>query len=116
MVDLDREYDGTFEERLTGKSFEVNYPEPGRYVVRVRVTDSSGKEAGALATLLATQGGPEPEPEPEPETPDPGPTRFGGLAATGGGGCTSAPGGGADARWLGLAAAALALGARRRRR
>jgi MYXO-CTERM domain-containing protein len=49
--DLDRDYDGTFEEKLSGPSFPVKYDAEGTYRVKVRVTDSTGREGTALALI-----------------------------------------------------------------
>ena len=51
LFDLDRAYDGVYEERLKGPSFPVTYEAEGIYRVKVRVTDSTGREAAALAVI-----------------------------------------------------------------
>ena len=51
LFDLDRAYDGVHEERLKGPSFPVTYEAEGVYRVKVRVTDSTGREAAALAVI-----------------------------------------------------------------
>jgi subtilisin family serine protease len=51
LFDLDREYDGAYEERLKAPSFPVKYDAEGTYRVKVRVTDSTGREAAALAVI-----------------------------------------------------------------
>ena len=51
LFDLDREYDGVYDERLKGPSFPVTYDAEGVYRVKVRVTDTTGREAAALAVI-----------------------------------------------------------------
>ncbi len=50
-LELDREYDGAYEEKLASPSFPVKFDEEGTYRVKVRVTDTSGKESAALAVI-----------------------------------------------------------------
>lgn len=104
-IELDREYDGTYDETIDGPSFTVMYAEPGVYFVKVRVTDATGREDASLAKITVV---PRVEEPPDPVAP---PRLF----AAGGGGCATTPGGGPAAHALGLAAIAI-LAARRRRR
>lgn len=73
VFDLDREYDGTYEERLKGASFPVTFADEGTYRAKVRVTDSTGKERAGLALIEVKKGipvdpGTGPEDHPDPET------------------------------------------------
>ena len=106
--ELDRDYDGTYEETLAGPSFEVESPDLGRRVAKVRVTDSTGKEAAALAVIDVVDA---------PKAGGPAGTLQ--LIAGGGGGCATAPGRSGASGAAGLAIAALSLlrrrGARRPR-
>ncbi len=51
LFELDRDYDGVFEEVLASPSVRVDYAEPGRHVVKVRVTDASGRRGQALLRI-----------------------------------------------------------------
>ncbi|WP_437672110.1 S8 family serine peptidase [Sorangium sp. So ce131] len=69
LLDVDREYDGTYEERLSSPSLRVRYDAEGTYRVKVRVTDSTGREAAALAFIDVTARVEPPAPENEPVSP-----------------------------------------------
>ncbi|WP_437805589.1 S8 family serine peptidase [Sorangium sp. So ce1078] len=51
LLDIDREYDGTYEERLASPSLLVRYDAEGTHRIKVRVTDSTGRDAAALAFI-----------------------------------------------------------------
>ena len=46
-IELDRDYDGVFEEKLDMPSFGVRYDAEGTYWVKVRATDATGRTASA---------------------------------------------------------------------
>ncbi|MEO7330586.1 MAG: S8 family serine peptidase, partial [Minicystis sp.] len=50
-LELDREYDGAYEEKLASPSFPVKFEAEGTYRVKVRATDTTGKESAALAVI-----------------------------------------------------------------
>lgn len=105
-LEVDRDYDGTFEEPLAGPALPVTFDALGTYVLKVRATDGGGKSATALAVVDVV----DPPPEPPVETA----VRDGIEPAGGGGFC--ALGGSGDGRALATGAAlALAALARRRR-
>lgn len=106
-IDVDREYDGEFEERLDGPELTVRFDELGLHYVHVRVTDSSGKSARALAEIDVVE-------ESDVDLPDEDDGPEGRLVA-GGGGCAIGPT--TPGSWLGLGMLAIGLlGWRRRRR
>jgi MYXO-CTERM domain-containing protein len=113
-LDLDREYDGTYEEKLAAPSFPVKFDAEGTYRLKVRVTDSTGKEAAALAVIEVKKGASSTTSSSSSST-----SSSSSSGATGGddGGCGCAV---AESHpWIGAwpAAALLAgLSARRRRR
>lgn len=55
-IDVDRDYDGTYDERLAGPSFEVTSATVGEQALSVRVVDSTGKTARALAWVSFKEG------------------------------------------------------------
>jgi subtilisin family serine protease len=106
-VELDRDYDGVFEETLAGAELSVDYAEPGMERVRMRVVDSTGRVGGAVLRIEVEA----------PELPYVDP--WDGLSLAGGGICSvTAPG--ERREGLGVAGVALGLaalaGARRLRR
>jgi hypothetical protein len=61
-IELDRDYDGVFEEILPAPSFSVRYNKVGIYYSKLRVTDPSGRSSEAIArveahAVLAPSGG-----------------------------------------------------------
>jgi subtilisin family serine protease len=80
-VELDRDYDGVFEETLAGAELGVDYAEPGMERVRLRVVDSTGRVGGAVLRIEVEA----------PEAPYVDP--WDGLSLAGGGLCSvNAPG------------------------
>ena len=51
LLELDRDYDGTFEEPLTEPVLRAAPDSPGVYSTRVRATDSTGRQSVALAVI-----------------------------------------------------------------
>jgi subtilisin family serine protease len=51
VVELDRDYDGVFEQRLTSARFTARIDDPEERVVKVRVTDPTGRRSTALIRL-----------------------------------------------------------------
>jgi len=49
VVQLDRDYDGTYDESFDGVTFEVSYLERGVYWSKLQVVDSTGRSEDALA-------------------------------------------------------------------
>jgi subtilisin family serine protease len=49
-VELDRDYDGSYEERIAG-GFWVSYDAPGSYAHKIRAVDPDGREGTALARV-----------------------------------------------------------------
>ncbi|HTJ81707.1 MAG TPA: S8 family serine peptidase [Polyangiaceae bacterium] len=98
VLEIDREYDGTYDETASAASFDLGIDEPGDYVMKVRATDPTGRTDAALLRVHV------------------GPERDVTIQAAGGG-CSTTPGEtGRGAVALSALAAAFALGARRRRR
>jgi subtilisin family serine protease len=61
-IELDRDYDGVYEELLAGPSFSVRYTKVGVHHLKLRATDPSGRTGEALArvevhAVLAPSGG-----------------------------------------------------------
>jgi len=115
LFDLDREYDGVYEERLKGPSFPVKYEAEGVYRIKVRVTDATGRDAAALATIEVKKAAVVPEPTPTP-TPVPA-IVLPPASSTEAGGCGSCRTS-SSSPWTNAwpaAAALVALGLRRRR-
>lgn len=107
-LEVDRDYDGVYEEVLEGRELPVKGDAVGVFTSKVRVTDATGRSAAALAVIdvkeIATE---------EPIVRDP-------LVAAGGGGCAShgrdgSLGAGSFAGGALLAFAVRLLGRRRRR-
>jgi subtilisin family serine protease len=48
-VEIDRDYDGTYEQLLSGHSYQVSFERTGHQVHKLRVVDASGAEASTLA-------------------------------------------------------------------
>lgn len=71
VLELDEDYDGTYETTLSSPSLSVSYPKLGRHVLKLRATDASGRSD---ATLLRIDVRSAPEPnqiegeEPSDET------------------------------------------------
>lgn len=106
LFELDRDYDGTFEEVLSSPSVHVDYAAPGRHALKVRVTDASGRRGQGLLRIKVVE-----EAAPGEGGGDEGPNES--LL---GGGCSTStdhPGRSAVAM-IGLAL--VILGARRRSR
>ncbi len=99
-VDLDRDYDGHYDEVLDGDRFEVRFDAPGVIYSKLRVTDGTGRSGEALARFEVVEPPAIPAAPPEP---DPAPP----LVGRGGGFCLcSTPGAPAPApplAWLALA-------------
>jgi subtilisin family serine protease len=110
QLEVDRDYDGTFEETLMGPALPVTYDALGTYVTKVRATDPGGKSATALAVVDVIEPPPEPPPDDTTVAND-------GIGPGGGGGFC-ALGAGRDGTTFAAAAAVLGLAAfaRRRRR
>lgn len=67
-LDLDRDYDGAYDETLAGPSFSVSFDAVGTYYAKVRATDEGGRTATALAVITVRE--PEPKGSEEPDDPD----------------------------------------------
>lgn len=106
VVTVDRDYDGLFEETLKAPELRVKAEELGVRTMKLCVTDATGRQAFALASV---------EVVPEVEKPAPPVAPAVGLVPGGGGGC-AAGGGRAPGAWsLGaLALAGMRLLRRRR--
>jgi MYXO-CTERM domain-containing protein len=63
VLEIDRDYDGTYDERLSDGSFDVRFDDAGDHVAKLRVTDSSGKQASTLVVITAEQFDDPPEPK-----------------------------------------------------
>ncbi len=116
-VELDRDYDGAYDEHLAGGSFAVQFDDVGRRYLKLRATDPAHKTAQALAVVDVVAELPKPQPKPDP-TPAPyAPIVVSDAPDLTGRSCLcSAPGAPAAApRWE-LALAALAIARFRRRR
>lgn len=104
--EVDRDYDGVFEEKLGGPDLPVPTTEPGTVTAKVRVTDSTGRWTSALAHVTVVPKGTLPDP-----SAGPGPDEDGGCSAAPG-----VPGGGGAGGMLGVIGALGLLGGLRRRR
>jgi hypothetical protein len=51
VIELDRDYDGVFDEVLEDGSFTVSFGSVGTRFLKVRATDASGRSAAALARV-----------------------------------------------------------------
>jgi MYXO-CTERM domain-containing protein len=91
VIEVDREYDGEFEEHLTSAELPVAFDDVGARVIKLRVTDSTGRQAFALADVEVLPAGKAPPPAPSVKP---------------GGGCVAA--GGGEAREPGVSALGLA--------
>jgi len=104
IIEVDRDYDLQFDETLTAPELSLSYEEVGTHILKLRVTDATGRVGATLLRVLVV------EPPPPDEEVDAS------VYATGGGGCAaarSAP----DRTSFGAALAlALAIAARARRR
>ncbi len=105
-LDIDRDYDGVFDDELAGATFDATFDEAGDYVMKVRATDPSGRTGQALLRVHVV----------EPIVDEGGGGSGGsgaGEESPAGGGCAVDGGSGSTgAAWLG----ALAVVALRRRR
>ena len=61
VVDIDRDYDGSFDETLPLDGFSASFDSVGVYWSKLRVTDPSGRSAAALARFEVTVA-PDPKP------------------------------------------------------
>ncbi len=107
--EVDRDYDGAYEEKLTTAALPVRFDAIGTYTMKLRVTDPGGKTAEALAVVDAIQPPPEPEPPGDP---------FAGLSPGGGGLCSASPGSHVRdiSLWASVGLVGAAAGVRRRAR
>jgi len=51
VLDLDDDYDGTYDQTASGKSFDLGLDKTGDYVMKVRATDPSGRSDAALLRI-----------------------------------------------------------------
>jgi hypothetical protein len=51
LVEVDRDYDGIYDEQVTGDEIEVVYDELGEHIVKLRVSDQTGRSDQALAFI-----------------------------------------------------------------
>jgi hypothetical protein len=100
ILDIDRDYDGSFEERLMEPVVRAGLDSPGTYVTKVRATDSTGRQSFALAVIDVLAPSTEPASDP---------------ALVPAGGCAHAAGGGAGWPAFGAVVAALSAALRRSR-
>ncbi len=111
LVEVDRDYDGAYDDVVEGGLLRLDYGVLGEHVVKVRATDATGRVGVALVRVTVVEA-----PAPEPSGDDGG---DGGFFAAGGG-CSSSSGGGRPSpgfgAWLALAAAAILRVSNRQRR
>jgi subtilisin family serine protease len=100
ILELDRDYDGTFEERLMEPVVRGVLDTPGTHYAKVRATDSTGRQSVALAVIDVVAAS---EPRADP-------------ALVAAGGCSQGAGGGGAWWALGAAVGALSAAVRRPRR
>lgn len=112
VLEVDRDYDGVYDEVLKSPMLEVNYAEPGRHILKVRVKDLAGRTDVALVRLQVVA-----------DTDNAGGAGGGagdGEIHAGGGGCSAvAPGPISSSGWATLAALSVVMGragARRRQK
>ncbi|NUP04626.1 MAG: S8 family serine peptidase [Polyangiaceae bacterium] len=108
QIQIDRDYDGVFEETLSAPTLHVSYDQPGRYVVKLRATDPSGRYDQVLVHVDVLGD----ENDVEPSNDDGSTVLLGG-----GGGCTVHGAPRSSSAWLGaglLATIAGLVSARRR--
>ncbi|NUQ76523.1 MAG: S8 family serine peptidase [Polyangiaceae bacterium] len=99
ILDIDRDYDGVFDERLMEPMIRASFDSPGTFVSKVRATDSTGRQSVALAVVDVLDAPANPLADP---------------ALVAAGGCAHAAGGGGA--WPAFGAVLAALGLRRSRR
>jgi hypothetical protein len=51
LIEVDRDYDGVYDEEVHDRTMRLRFGTPGLYTVRLRARDSSGREAGTLTTI-----------------------------------------------------------------
>ncbi len=86
VLELDRDYDGTFEETLTAPELSFATDTLGTFLAKVRVTDATGRTDAALARVHVVPEGSLPDPELEPK-PEPEPQSSPEVVVAGGGAC-----------------------------
>jgi subtilisin family serine protease len=64
IIDVDRDYDGAFDETLATAELHVSYEEVGSHVLKLRVKDSTGRTGQTLAFVTVVEA---PDPLPEPD-------------------------------------------------
>ncbi len=65
-IEIDHDYDGVYDEHLIGTSFEASFSQAGTYYSKLRVTDTTGRTATALAQLVVSGSTVEPPPDEPP--------------------------------------------------
>ncbi|MFO0555264.1 MAG: S8 family serine peptidase [Polyangiaceae bacterium] len=107
VLEVDRDYDGVYDETLDGGVLTLDYPEEGFHVLKLRATDATGRYAQALARVTVRT----PEEHVDPPTPTP-------THAEGDGCAIRAVGSTAEHSWVAAFLAMIgvtALAARKRR-
>jgi len=105
VIEVDRDYDGSFDETLTAAALAVSYGALGTHIVKLRVKDSTGRTGQTLARVTVI--------EPPPADAESG---LDGFFHASGGGCAASSSSPPRTSVAALALLGLALTARRRRR
>jgi hypothetical protein len=93
-VDVDRDYDGSYEESVPAAGLSASYAAVGVYFSKLRVTDPTGRSGAALARFEVVEPTPPPPPSQDADLAD-------GITAGGGACAYTAPGaGGSRGSWL----------------
>jgi len=111
LIEVDRDYDGVYEDVLRTPTVRFDYGAPAEHFVKVRVTDSTGRYGQALVRVTVVEAPIDPAPADG--------SREASIYPAGGGCAASGWQIGATGRaagWLGLGAMVAACALRRRRR
>jgi hypothetical protein len=113
VLEVDREYDGVWDETLAASALSVDFPEEGQHVLKVRATDPTGRSDQALLRVtVQTPVEEDPGKDDDDDRLEPGFYPEGGACTVRGAGTASS--GSASMLLAALALSCAALGRRRR--